>query len=91
MRRVRVYGIADPKRLEERDPTFSFKLQNMSDQAVVEHLWTKHGIALRADNFYSRVPEVYEVPSMIRVSLVHYNTPEEIGRLLKGISELDQP
>jgi selenocysteine lyase/cysteine desulfurase len=63
----------------------------MSDQAVVEHLWTKYGIALRADNFYSRVPEVYEVPTMIRISLVHYNTPEEVERLLKGLDELDQP
>jgi selenocysteine lyase/cysteine desulfurase len=91
MRHVKLYGPAEPKRLEERDPTFSFKLQNMSDQAVVEHLWTKHAIALRADNFYSRVPEVYGVPAMIRISLVHYNTPEEVGRLLKGLSELDQP
>lgn len=91
MRRVKTYGIIDPSRLEERDPTFSFRLQNISDQAVVEHLWTRHGIALRADNFYSRVPEVYDVPTMIRVSLVHYNTPEEIRRLLKGISELDKP
>lgn len=90
MRRVKLYGITDPNRSEERDPTFSFKLQNISDQAVVEHLWTKHGIALRADNFYSRVPEVYDVPTMIRVSLVHYNTTEEIERLLKGINELDQ-
>ncbi len=91
MRRVKIYGLSDPKRSEERDPTFSFKIQNMSDQAVVEHLWTKHAIALRADNFYSRVPEVYGVPTMIRISLVHYNTPEEVGRLLKGLSELDQP
>jgi selenocysteine lyase/cysteine desulfurase len=91
MRHVKLYGPAEPKRLEERDPTFSFKLQNMSDQAVVEHLWTKHAIALRADNFYSRVPEIYGVPTMIRISLVHYNTPEEVGRLLKGLSELDQP
>jgi selenocysteine lyase/cysteine desulfurase len=91
MRHVKLYGPAEPKRPEERDPTFSFKLQNMSDQAVVEHLWTKYGIALRADNFYSRVPEVYDVPTMIRISLVHYNTPGEIERLLKGLDELDQP
>jgi selenocysteine lyase/cysteine desulfurase len=91
MRRVKIYGLSDPKRLEERDPTFSFKIQNISDQAVVKHLWNKHAIALRTDNFYSRVPEVYGVPTMIRVSLVHYNTPEEVERLLKGLSELDQP
>jgi len=90
MRRVRVYGLTDLNRLEERDPTFSFKLENVPDQDVVERLWTRHGIALRAENFYSRVPEVYGVSSMIRVSLVHYNTREEIRRLLKGIDELDR-
>jgi len=91
MRQVKVYGLTQRNRLEERDPTFSFKLQNMHDQHVVEHLWTKHGIALRADNFYSRVPEVYDVPTMIRISLVHYNTPEEVEMLLKGLDELAQP
>ncbi len=62
-----------------------------ADQRAVEHLWTKHRIALRAENFYSRVPEVYDVPTMIRISLVHYNTPEEVEMLLKGLDELDQP
>jgi len=90
MRRVKVYGIADLNRLGERDPTFAFKLQNMQDQDVVERLWTKHGIALRAEDYYSRVPRVYDVATMIRVSLVHYNTREEIGELLKAINELDR-
>jgi selenocysteine lyase/cysteine desulfurase len=90
MQHVKLYGIAEPSRVEERDPTFSFKLENMPDQRAVEHLWTKHRIALRADNFYSRVPEVYDVPTMIRISLVHYNTPEEVEMLLKGLDELDK-
>ena len=91
MRHVKLYGLAEPSRVEERDPTFSFKLENIPDQRMVEHLWTKHRIALRADNFYSRVPEVYDVPTMIRISLVHYNTPEEVEMLLKGLDELNQP
>jgi selenocysteine lyase/cysteine desulfurase len=90
MRHVKLYGLAEPSRVGERDPTFSFKLENIPDQRAVEDLWTKHHIALRSDNFYSRVPEIYDVPTMIRVSLVHYNTPEEVEMLLKGLDELDR-
>lgn len=91
MRRVKIYGIADPERLGERDPTFAFKLENIPDQKVVEHLWAKHGIALRADNFYSRVPAVYGVSTMIRTSLLHYNTVNEVCEFLKGVDELEKP
>lgn len=90
MRRVKVYGLTDPTRLDERDPTFAFKMQDIPDQGVVEYLWNRHGIALRAEDFYSRVHAVYDAPTMIRASLVHYNTVEEITQLLRAIDELDR-
>ncbi len=90
MRHVKVYGLKDLNRLEERDPTFAFKMQNMRDQDVVERLWTKYSISMRAEDYYSRVPRVYDVSTMIRASLVHYNTPEEIAALLKGLHEIDK-
>jgi len=88
MGRVKLYGLKDLNRLEERHPTFAFKMQDIPDQEVVERLWTKYGIALRAEDYYSRVPRVYDVSTMIRVSLVHYNTPEEVALLLKGLDEI---
>lgn len=90
MRRVKVYGITDPNRLDERDPTFAFKVQGIPDQEVVERLWNKYGIALRAEDFYSRVHGVYDAPTMIRISLVHYNTMEEVSQLLRALGELDR-
>jgi len=90
MRRVKVYGLTDPNRLDERDPTFAFKVQGTPDQEVVEHLWNRYGVALRAEDFYSRVHAVYDAPTMVRASLVHYNTAEEVGQLLKAIDELDR-
>ena len=43
---------------------------------------------LTPENYYSRVPEVYDVPTMIRASLVHYHTLEEFHVLLKALNEI---
>jgi selenocysteine lyase/cysteine desulfurase len=85
MPHVKVYGLTDPERLDERDPTFSFKIEGLREDEVVKRLWTKHAIAMRTENFYSRVHEVYESPTMIRASFVQYNTLEEALSLLKAL------
>jgi len=85
MPHVKVYGLTDPERLEDRDPTFSFKVDGLPQEEVVDRLWKNHGIAMRTEDFYSRVHEVYESPTMIRASFVHYNTREEALRLLKAL------
>jgi len=88
MPKVKVYGLTDLNRLNERDPTFAFKVENMSDSEVVGRLWTEGGIATRSEDFYSRVVEPYNQQTMIRISLVHYNTLEEIGVFLKTLNEI---
>ncbi len=85
MSKVKVYGLTDLKRLEDRDPTFAFKVENKSDQEIVNHLWTEGGIATRTEDYYSRAVEPYNQQNMIRISLVHYNTPEEISVFLKTL------
>jgi selenocysteine lyase/cysteine desulfurase len=71
---VHVYGLTDPNRLVDRDPTFSFKVKDFSNNEVVERLWTDHDIAVRAEDFYSKVHEVYNDPTLVRASFVQYNT-----------------
>jgi selenocysteine lyase/cysteine desulfurase len=88
MSHVKLFGLKDINNLEERDPTFSFKVQNVSDEELAERLWTKYGIAFLVEDFYSKVPEVYGVSTMMRTSFVHYNTAEEICILLKALNEL---
>jgi cysteine desulfurase family protein (TIGR01976 family) len=88
MPNVKVYGLMDPNRLKEKDPTFSFKVQNVSDEEVVSRLWREGNIATRAGNFYSRVPEIYNQKTMIRISLVHYNTLEEVYIFLKTLNKI---
>jgi len=88
MSKVKVYGLTDLNRLKERDPTFAFKVENMPDDKVVRRLWTEGGIATRAEDFYSRALESYNQQTMIRISLVHYNTLEEIGIFLKTLNKI---
>jgi cysteine desulfurase family protein (TIGR01976 family) len=87
MPKVKVYGLTDLNRLKERDPTFAFKVENVSDGEVVNRLWNE-GIATRSENFYSRALESYNLKSMIRISLVHYNTLEETGAFLKTLNDI---
>ena len=88
MSKVKVYGLTDLNRLKERDPTFAFKVKSMPDDKVVGRLWTDGGIATRAEDFYSRALESYNQQTMIRISLVHYNTLEEIGIFLKTLNKI---
>ena len=84
---VRIYGLTDPKRFEERDPTFSFKVKNKPDSEVVSRLW-RGGIASRSEDFYSRALETYGEKAMIRISLVHHNTTDEVAQFLKIMNEV---
>jgi selenocysteine lyase/cysteine desulfurase len=86
--KVNVYGLTDLNRVKERDPTFAFKVKNMPDDTVVRRLWTDGGIATRTEDFYSRALESYNQQTMIRISLVHYNTLEEIGMFLKTLNKI---
>jgi len=86
--KVKIYGLADLNRLGERDPTFAFKIEDKPDEDIIGRLWTDGGIATRAEDFYSRAVESYDQQTMIRISLVHYNTLQEIAVFLKTLSKI---
>jgi selenocysteine lyase/cysteine desulfurase len=85
---VKVYGLTDLNRLNERDPTFAFKVKNMPDNEVVARLWSEGAIASRAEDFYSRALKSYNQKTMIRISLVHHNTLEEVGTFLRTMNKI---
>jgi len=85
---VNVYGLTDSKRLDERDPTFSFAVKGIPHTKVVERLWKEGGIAARAGNFYSYAQEVYNQLEIVRISLVHYNTVEELCIFLQTLNKI---
>ncbi len=71
-----------------RDPTFSFRLAGREDRDVSRRLWDRHGLAVGAEDYYSRVLRVYGVETMVRATFVHYNTPGDARALLRGLTDI---
>jgi len=82
--RLRLYGISNERRIDQRVPTFSFTLEGWTPRAAAEHLG-KCGINVWDGNYYAlSVTErlgLEETGGMVRVGAVHYNTTDEIARL----------
>ena len=88
MPKITVYGLTDLKRLNERDPTFSFEVENVPEEEVALRLWKEGGIAARSGHYYSLAQDVYNKQKIVRISLVHYNTLEEVKIFLKTLNEI---
>ncbi|HLW66729.1 MAG TPA: cysteine desulfurase-like protein [Gemmataceae bacterium] len=87
---IRVLGITVPKRLAERVPTVSIVHRRHPARKVAEHL-AERGIFVWHGNFYAlSLSETLglEPDGMVRIGLLHYNTQEEIDRLLLALREL---
>jgi selenocysteine lyase/cysteine desulfurase len=88
------YGISDPARFAWRTPTVAIRLSGHTPQKLAS-LLGERGIFTWHGNYYAlNLTERLGVePSggMLRVGLVHYNTVEEIHRLLKALNEFAEP
>src|SRR6266851_1488176 len=82
---VTVYGIRDASQLEYRVPTICFNLNGVSANRVAT-LCAENGIGVRDGNMYSprllRSMGISPETGVVRASLVHYNTVEEIGKFV---------
>ncbi len=91
VRGLRPYGIADPDRLAERVPTFSFTLDGHRARDVAAHLATR-AISVWDGDFYAyelvRALGLVEAGGLVRIGLVHYNTLDEVDRLVAALDEL---
>jgi len=88
---LRVYGITDEARFERRVPTVSFTLEGWPARRLAEELG-RRGIFVWDGNMYAiELVErlgLAERGGFVRVGLVHYNTAEDVGRLLEDLGEL---
>jgi cysteine desulfurase family protein (TIGR01976 family) len=86
-----IYGVDDPVRLSERVPTFCFSLPNISPAFVTETM-SDRGIGIRDGHMYA--PRLMNHigrsldTGVIRASILHYNTIEEIREFGKGLLEM---
>lgn len=83
-----LYGPPDTRGRMGRDPTFSFKIDGWDDRRLSKLLWDRYGLAVGAEDYFSRVPGFYEADTMLRATFVHYNTEQEALLLLKALNEV---
>ena len=86
---VDLYGLPT---MEGRVPTFCFNVPGRTSQEVATHLADAHDVAVWWGNYYS-VETMKQLGldldvGAVRAGIVHYNTEEEVDRLLAGVAEL---
>lgn len=87
---VRIIG-SDYMRDGQRVPTISFVVNNMSSETIVRYM-DQFNIGIRFGDFYAKhlidTLHLHEHKGVVRVSIAHYNTVEEITRLIKHLDEI---
>jgi cysteine desulfurase family protein (TIGR01976 family) len=85
---VTIYG---PRTMEGRVPTFAFTVDGVAPDAVAVTL-AEQGIAVWAGNYYAleviRALGFEESGGTVRAGFVHYNTQDEVDRLLDALALL---
>jgi cysteine desulfurase family protein (TIGR01976 family) len=85
------YGIKDPTRFAWRTPTVSVRIHGHAPRELAERL-AGRGIFVWDGNYYAAgLTERLGIESsggMLRIGLVHYNTEQEIERLLSTLKEI---
>jgi len=85
------YGIREAARFQERVPTVALRIAGRSPREMASYLGER-GIFTWDGNYYAlNLSERLGVEpdgGMLRIGLVHYNTAEEVDRLLVALREL---
>ncbi|HEY8799245.1 MAG TPA: aminotransferase class V-fold PLP-dependent enzyme [Candidatus Limnocylindrales bacterium] len=88
---VRIHGIADPARIAERTPTVAVTIDGTTPRAAAEALG-RQGMFTWDGDFYAQALierlGLSETGGVLRLGLVHYNTPAEVDRLLDGLEAI---
>jgi cysteine desulfurase family protein (TIGR01976 family) len=85
------YGITDPAKFDQRTPTVAIRMQGYTPRELAERLGER-GIFTWDGNYYAiNLAErlgVQQSGGMLRIGLAHYNTAEEVERLLVELRAL---
>ena len=87
---MKIWGITDPSQFDSRLSTVSITHRNVSPRQLALRL-AEEGIFVWNGNYYAlEVTESLglEPEGMVRIGLVHYNTMEEVDRLLAVLKQL---
>ncbi len=85
------YGISDPERFSARTPTVAIRIAGHPPHELATYLGER-GIFTWDGNYYAlSLTERLGVEAdggMLRIGLAHYNTAEELDRLLEALNEI---
>jgi cysteine desulfurase family protein (TIGR01976 family) len=89
--RFKVWGITDPTRDCERVPTVSITCADHTAEQMARHLAARGIYAWHGNMYALELTERLDLErrgGFLRLGLVHYNTRDEIARLLAALDEL---
>lgn len=88
---LKIYGITDPTRLNERCATFAVRIEGHTPLELATKLGER-GFFTWDGNYYAlNLTEHLDVEKsggFLRIGLVHYNTTEEVDRFLVALREI---
>ncbi len=90
---VRLWGISDRARLDERTPTFAIRVQDEHPAQTAKRLAAR-GIFVWDGDYYAREIMVrlglFDSGGAVRIGFCHYHTPAEVDRVLEALATLTQ-
>lgn len=88
---AKIYGITDPARFDERCATFAVRIENHTPLELATKLGDR-GFFTWDGNYYAlnltEHLDVEKTGGFLRIGLVHYNTMDEVERLLAALREI---
>src|SRR2546429_1849381 len=89
--RLKIYGITDPRRFDQRCPTIAVRIAGHTPLELATALGER-GFFTWDGNYYAlNLTERLDVEKdggLLRIGLVHYNTSEEVDRLINALREI---
>ena len=88
---IKIYGITDSARFDERCATFAVRVEGQTPLELATKLGDR-GFFTWDGNYYAlNLTEHFDVEKsggFLRIGLVHYNTMEEVDRMLAALQEI---
>jgi selenocysteine lyase/cysteine desulfurase len=88
---LKLYGISEPKRFDQRCPTIAVRIKGRTPLELATQLG-KRGFFTWDGNYYAlNLTERLDVEKdggFLRIGLAHYNTAEEVERLLAALRQI---
>lgn len=89
--RLKIYGITDPARFNDRCATFAVRIEGHTPLELATKLGER-GFFTWDGNYYAlnltEHLDLEKTGGFLRIGLVHYNTTEEVDRLLDALREI---